>query len=54
LGEHLIKAGSGREALEYLLTTDIAVILLDVHMPGLDGLTAARTYSFLLGVPGTL
>ena len=36
LGEHLIKAGSGREALEHLLKTDIAVVLMDVSMPELN------------------
>jgi signal transduction histidine kinase len=37
LGENLIKASSGREALEHLLKSDIAVILSDVCMPDLDG-----------------
>jgi CheY-like chemotaxis protein len=37
LGENLIKAQSGREALEHLLKTDVAVVLLDVSMPELDG-----------------
>jgi signal transduction histidine kinase len=37
LGENLIKAASGREALECLLRQDIAVILIDVCMPELDG-----------------
>jgi signal transduction histidine kinase len=37
LGETLIKAQSGREALELLLRHDIAVILIDVCMPDLDG-----------------
>ncbi|KQV40005.1 MULTISPECIES: response regulator [unclassified Rhizobium] len=37
LGENLIKAQSGREALEYLLRTEIAVILVDVCMPDQDG-----------------
>ena len=41
LGENLIKAGSGREALEHLLKTDIAVILMDVSMPELDGFELA-------------
>src|SRR5262245_50936006 len=41
LGEHLIKAGSGREALEHLLRTDIAVVLMDVSMPELDGFELA-------------
>jgi PAS domain S-box-containing protein len=37
LGENLIKAGSGLEALECLLKNDIAVVLVDVCMPELDG-----------------
>lgn len=41
LGEHLIKATSGREALEYLLKTDVAVVLMDVSMPELDGFELA-------------
>jgi PAS domain S-box-containing protein len=42
LGEHLIKAGSGREALEHLLKTDIAVVLMDVSMPELNGFELAE------------
>jgi PAS domain S-box-containing protein len=41
LGEHLITARSGREALECLLKSEIAVILLDVNMPELDGFELA-------------
>ncbi len=37
LGENLFKAQSGREALEYLLRNEIAVILVDVCMPEQDG-----------------
>ncbi|WP_457584656.1 response regulator [Ensifer canadensis] len=37
LGENLIKAQSGREALEHLLRSEIAVILVDVCMPEQDG-----------------
>lgn len=37
LGETLIKAGSAREGLECLLKNDVAVILVDVSMPELDG-----------------
>ncbi|MFL6229066.1 MAG: response regulator [Pyrinomonadaceae bacterium] len=38
---NLVKASSGDEALRYLLDTDVAVILLDVYMPGIDGLETA-------------
>src|SRR3954467_15619377 len=41
LGENLIKASSAKEALEYLLKTDIAVVLVDVCMPELDGFELA-------------
>jgi PAS domain S-box-containing protein len=41
LGENLIKANSPKEALEILLKTDIAVVLMDVSMPELDGFELA-------------
>jgi len=41
LGENLIAASSGREALEILLKNEIAVILVDVCMPELDGFELA-------------
>src|SRR5450755_4002243 len=41
LGENLIKANSGREALEQLLKTEVAVVLMDVSMPELDGFELA-------------
>jgi len=41
LGENLIPATSGREALAHLLHTDIAVVLMDVHMPEIDGFELA-------------
>ena len=37
LGENLIKASSGKEALELLLKNDFAVVLMDVSMPEIDG-----------------
>ena len=42
LGENLITAHSGMEALERLLKTDIALVLMDVSMPGMDGLELCR------------
>lgn len=41
LEENLIRANSGREALELLLRNDIAVVLVDVCMPELDGFELA-------------
>ncbi|HXS82405.1 MAG TPA: response regulator, partial [Methylomirabilota bacterium] len=41
LGENLIQASSGKEALEHLLRMDIAVVLIDVCMPELDGFELA-------------
>lgn len=41
LGENLIKATSAREAMDYLLKTEIALILLDVSMPEMDGFELA-------------
>jgi PAS domain S-box-containing protein len=42
LGENLIKAASGREALEVLLKSDVAVVLMDVSMPEMDGFEMAE------------
>ncbi|HEY0101070.1 MAG TPA: response regulator [Pyrinomonadaceae bacterium] len=38
---NLVRAASGDEALRYLLEGEVAVILLDVYMPGIDGLETA-------------
>jgi PAS domain S-box-containing protein len=42
LGQTLVRAHSGDEALRLLLTHDFAMILLDVQMPGIDGFETAR------------
>ena len=42
LGENVVTARSGREALRKLLERDFAVILLDVSMPDMDGLETAE------------
>jgi len=41
LGENIIKARSGTEALRLVLEHDFAVILLDVYMPGMSGFETA-------------
>src|SRR5580698_5466704 len=42
LGEELILASSGKEALRHLLQEDFAAILLDVRMPDMDGFETAE------------
>ncbi|MBC7603036.1 MAG: response regulator [Ramlibacter sp.] len=41
LGQNIISARSGKEALKYILEQEFAVILLDVNMPDIDGLETA-------------
>jgi signal transduction histidine kinase len=42
LNENLIKVTSGREALDQLLRNEIALVLLDVSMPDIDGFELAN------------
>src|SRR3989449_6936224 len=39
---NLIRASSGEAALRYLLDNEAGVVLLDVYMPGIDGLETAE------------
>lgn len=41
LGQNIVSARSGKEALAYILEMEFAVILLDVNMPDIDGLETA-------------
>ncbi len=41
-GYNIINAGSGEEALALMLDHDIALVLLDVQMPGMDGFETAE------------
>jgi signal transduction histidine kinase/DNA-binding response OmpR family regulator len=41
LGQNIVNARSGQEALKYILEMEFAVILLDVNMPDIDGLETA-------------
>ena len=41
LNENLVKAASAREALAFLLKNDVAVVLIDLCMPELDGFDLA-------------
>src|ERR1044071_6521707 len=42
LDQNLVQATSAREALRYLLMEDVAVIVLDVQMPGVNGFELAE------------
>ena len=42
LGHRLVKATSGRQAIELLAREEVAVVLMDVRMPGLDGFKTAE------------
>ena len=42
LGLRVTVAGNGQQALDLLQDTTVDIILMDVHMPVMDGLQATR------------
>jgi phosphoserine phosphatase RsbU/P len=42
LNQNLVRANSGKDALRYLLGHEVAIILMDVQMPGMDGFETAE------------
>ncbi len=42
LGQNLVTAQSGKDALRYLMDHEVAIILMDVQMPGMDGFETAQ------------
>jgi CheY-like chemotaxis protein len=42
LGQNLVRANSGEEALRQIIQNDFAVILMDVMMPGMNGIETAE------------
>lgn len=52
--EHIAEAGNGEEALAYCSDKQPDVVLLDVRMPGLDGIEAARQLNSLVEPPAVI
>lgn len=50
-GYHIFEAFNGKEAVETVRTQDIHLILLDVMMPGMDGITATARIREISNVP---
>src|SRR5512140_2505739 len=51
LGQNLVKAHSGEEALRTLLDRDFAVVVVDARMPGMDEFEAAAHPPVIFAVP---
>ncbi len=44
LGQNVVKAHSGKDALKALLHDDFAIVILDVNMPGMNGFETASVF----------
>ena len=53
LGESLIKASPLEDALGILVKTDVALLLIDVSMPGADGFELTRLVRSIIPASGT-
>ena len=53
-GHHVTTAASGAEALEKLASQDVEVVILDVKMPGMDGLEVLREIRFRFPLVGVI
>ncbi|WP_170229776.1 response regulator [Polyangium fumosum] len=42
LGYEIVKAASGRDALRYLLTMEVSLVLMDVQMPDMNGIETVK------------
>ena len=52
--EVVAEASNGADALAQLLTADLDLVLLDIHMPGIDGIELARSLRQRAGAPAVV
>ena len=50
-GYEVVTAGSGREALDLISTRGLDLVILDIQMPGMDGLTVCHCVREFSSVP---
>ena len=52
--EVVAEASNGADAQAQLLTQDLDLVLLDIHMPGIDGIELARSLRLRAGAPAVV